>query len=224
MPDSPNVVVLERHFDARGVDPSVPVAQLAEVRVTRSARDPAEPGREIPIEPFSRTSLGARLVANTVGTFISALGASLLFLSLAPIVVGFRPVAVASGSMAPALRASDVVILDRPYGRLPEGAVIDYESGDGRRIHRIVEVVDAGYRTKGDANPAADSEFVPTAKVNGFGVMVVPFVGAPGRWLDDGRWLHLAALAVVVVSALWVTPRRWLVQGSRRELAWTGAR
>ncbi len=169
-----------------------------------------DPGRGRVITSPSAAAFSLRLTANAIGVFVSALVISLALLALAPTAFGFQSVVVASGSMAPALRASDVVVLDDVDDSLPVGAVVDFQVGGERRIHRIVERVGSGYRTKGDANPTADGELVAVDQINGVGVMVVPFIGVPSLWLDGERWFNLAVLVAVIGAAGWTTPRRWL--------------
>jgi len=138
---------------------------------------------------------------NAVGTFVISIVASFVFLGLVPVLAGYRPVVVASGSMAPSLRTSDVVITDRPEGELAVGSVIDFQVGQESRIHRIVEVAAEGYRTKGDANQTVDGSLVARSDVNGVGVMVVPLVGLPAVWAGQGRWFHLVIVMVAFVAA-----------------------
>lgn len=126
---------------------------------------------------YSSRRLWLRLLANAAGTFLAVLVGSLWFLALTPAVFGLRPVVVSSGSMAPALRTADAVVTRPPPESLPVGAVIDFRSDDRRLIHRIIEVTDDGYRTKGDANRAPDRTLVKPENVAGVGVMVVPLLG-----------------------------------------------
>lgn len=203
------IAVLERRFDTRGLVSTVAPPTPAKPRVVRQVRVIGDPGPGRIITPPSAAVFSLRLTANAIGTFVSVLGLSLALLALAPMAFGFRSVVVASGSMAPALRASDVVVLD-DVDDPPVGAVIDFQVGGERRIHRIVQTIGSEYTTKGDANATADGERVAAEDINGIGVMVVPFIGVPSLWLDQGRWLSLVALLVVIAAAVRTTPRRWL--------------
>ena len=168
------------------------------------------PGPGVAIVPESSRRYWGRLGVHVLGSFTVLLALSLALLAIGPTIFGYRPVVVASGSMAPALRVSDVVVVRPPPDQLVEGAIIDYGVGESNRIHRIVEVTDAGYRTKGDANASPDPGLVDFEDIDGVGVMVVPYVGAIRLWLDDGRWLPLVVVVAVLIAAGWVTPRRWL--------------
>lgn len=205
----------ERRFSELGVAVSVePPPPPPEPVIHRLVQVVGEPGPGVVIVPESARRYWTRFGVHAVGTFIVLLALSLTVLAVAPSAFGYRPVVVASGSMAPALRVADVVVVRPPPEELVVGAVIDYRDGEGNRIHRVVEVTEAGYRTKGDANADPDPQLVAPEDVEGVGVMIVPYVGAVRLWLDEGRWVPLVTLLVVLTAAGWVTPRRWLHRSS----------
>lgn len=107
-----------------------------------------------------------------------------------PILLGF----VETDSMQPTLEPGDgfVAIPSPLSGSVEEGDVIVYEAqelhGGGLTTHRVVDVTDGGYITKGDANPfldqdgdeppVQDEQIVAEAlQVNGE-VVVIPSLGA----------------------------------------------
>ena len=77
---------------------------------------------------------------------------------------GYRPVVVYTGSMEPSLRVGSLAFLDKiPSSTLQKGDVITFTDPyqPGRLVtHRIAQTIERpegrAYRTKGDANPAAD--------------------------------------------------------------------
>lgn len=127
--------------------------------------------------------------------------------------VGFRwqPVLIGADSMEPAIRAGDVVLIDR-LGRadLASGDVITYQDPvwpDELVTHRIVELLDGErYRTKGDASAVEDSTPIPRADVLGVGRLLVPLVGLPFVWLRQAPAVA-AAWSLVTVTA-WVVASR----------------
>lgn len=209
----------ERRFQASGLQPSIDVPVRTSPPIRRVVKGVGEVGPGLSEAPRSIRVIWPRLMVNAVGTFVSAMVASLLMLALTPAVLGYDPVVVMSGSMGPALRTSDVVVLGQPVGRYPVGAVIDFRTGDGSRIHRIVEVTDSGYRTKGDANPTPDIELVADTDVRGVGMMVVPLVGIPQVLIAQGLWAQLVGLILVLAIALRVTPRRWVMSGQTSDMS-----
>jgi signal peptidase I len=149
-----------------------------------------------------------RLLLNAASTFAVVLVAGLMMAATAPLLVGLHPVVVVSPSMEPAIHVADVVVTSPSDGRdLGEGAVINHRVDDGMRLHRVIEVTADGYRTKGDANAVADSGIVTPSQVSGIGILVVPFVGLPRIWVDQGKWLQLVALTTCGIGALYMGRR-----------------
>ena len=146
-----------------------------------------------------------------MSTFVVVLVVGLALLATAPIMFGYEPVAVVSGSMEPAIKMADVV-LTAPSDRqgLDAGTVINFEQDGTTRLHRISEVTDQGYRTVGDANPTPDTPLVAPSQIRGVGTLVIPFVGLPRLWLAEGQWLRLALAVVTVVAALYMSRARWV--------------
>jgi len=68
---------------------------------------------------------------------------------------GYRLALVTSGSMMPALRVNDLVIIKRP-GQICVGDIVVYGSGDDHIVHRVVSIDGDRIVTKGDANNAED--------------------------------------------------------------------
>ncbi|MGI9598846.1 MAG: signal peptidase I [Acidimicrobiales bacterium] len=132
-----------------------------------------------------------RVAITGAATFILGICIGLAALSTSPILIGYTPVSLVSGSMEPVLHAGDVV-LTKPDVEVNVGSIINYRTNSGNRIHRVVEVVDAGYRTRGDSNQSPDRQIVAAADIRGTGVFVIPFVGLPRLWYEQGRWLNLA--------------------------------
>lgn len=131
--------------------------------------------------------------------------ATLAGFTLAPMVVGWRPVVVTTGSMAPAIRPADVAVVD-PHDRgFTPGRIVVVRRPDaegGLVIHRVTAVGgDGSLTTKGDANRQADSAPTAPGDVVGTARYVVPSAG----WLPvlfrhpgprQATWALLTALAV----------------------------
>jgi signal peptidase I len=152
------------------------------------------------------------LAVSALTVVIAALAFAVL-----PQVRGYRSVVVESGSMQPALRVGDVVVLD-PDRPVAIGAVIDYETPEGSRLHRVVEIAEdeTGYRTRGDANPSADTDLVAPDAVNGSGVWVVPYAGVVRQWFSEARWVPLGAFIAAVTACAMFSRQRWLFAGAPR--------
>ncbi|WP_026315995.1 signal peptidase I [Actinokineospora enzanensis] len=126
-----------------------------------------------------------------------------------PVVISWQPYVVLSGSMAPAIRPGDVVIVGSLLTEHPvPGAVIafpDPAEPDRTLLHRVARVDELGNLiTKGDANPVADSTPVDPETVHGQGRLRVPWVGLPMYWLHSGNYLALilGLVGLVALAAL----------------------
>ncbi len=125
------------------------------------------------------------------------------------VATGWSPTVVTSGSMAPAMRPGDVLMIDdHPDGQLlGQRTVITFESerDDGELItHRIFESLPGSerYITKGDANPTPDTDLVRPDQVVGVGQLVVPLVGLPVVWAQEGNLTALVAAAILSIASM----------------------
>jgi signal peptidase len=151
----------------------------------------------------------ARIVTATVARGVVAALLGLAFWAVAPMVLGWQPTTVMTGSMAPRIQVGDVVV-SRPVDPLSlhQGQVLLFDDPDQAghlRLHRFdAPGVDGAIVTRGDANPSADSSPVARDAVHGVAMVRVPAVGAPVVWAREGDWAHLglAAAALVVLLVL----------------------
>src|SRR4029078_3459207 len=86
----------------------------------------------------------------------------LLFWADAPMIGGWQPRVVLTGSMEPGIKPGDVVLMQRVSdpSTLPVGRVVvgrDDERDGGSYVHRVVRIEGANLVTKGDANQSEDS-------------------------------------------------------------------
>lgn len=118
----------------------------------------------------------------------------------------WQPIVITSGSMAPLIRAGDVVLIVEPEKPVAAGQVITFEdqARPGTLItHRVVTIEpDGSYRTRGDANAVADSTPVPAAAVVGRGRLLVPLIGLPLLWSSGEPVLFASWIAVTIVAVL----------------------
>ncbi|MGH8949078.1 MAG: signal peptidase I, partial [Acidimicrobiia bacterium] len=137
--------------------------------------------------------------------------AACLSVTLIPMVFGWHPYVIVTGSMEPGIRAGDIVVAS-PDLVIEEmiGRVITFEdpAREGYVLtHRLVSLNENGTLvTKGDANPTVDSVPVAPETVTGLGRLLVQFVGLPVVWLLTGNWLmlllHLGLFVAAVVATV----------------------
>ncbi len=141
---------------------------------------------------------------------LSAVG-GLVFWSHAPVLVGWQPRVVLTGSMVPSVQPGDVVLVASAPpadlvgpASLPVGRIVlvdDPTRPTGSYLHRVSRYDEAGRMvTRGDANQSEDVPSVDPARVRGQVRLLVPRVGTPLVWLRQGRRLDVALLGL----GLWV--------------------
>ena len=158
-------------------------------------------------EPYSRLRLAAGIIGRS---WLWFLGACVL-VTLLPILFGWQPYVIITGSMEPGINAGDVVLVSPdPDPATLVGRVISFEdpaTSDHTLTHRVVSInPDGTLVTKGDANPTVDSVPVPAEAVTGLGRLLVQFVGLPIVWARTANWvpllLHLAMLIAAVTATV----------------------
>ena len=108
-----------------------------------------------------------------------ALVAVLLIWSALPIKNGPKVFIVQSGSMEPAIRTGSIVVV-KSVGEYKVGDVITfgpYNKTKTPTTHRLVEIKDGNYITKGDANNAPDQRVIRKSDIVGKVLLDVPYVG-----------------------------------------------
>ena len=133
--------------------------------------------------------------------------AGCLVVTFVPMLFGWRPYVVESGSMQPRIKVGDVILSSPEHdAKKLLGHVTVFTDPDASRAgtvksHRVVKInSDGTLVTKGDANPTVDPTPVPMSDVKGIGRLLVRWVGLPLIWVQNGAWLKLALL----VLTLWV--------------------
>ena len=107
---------------------------------------------------------------------------AVLVIHLAP-VTGVRPLAIRSGSMAPAIPVGSLVVaVPDVASKVAAGDVVTVTTGSNQLVtHRVTRVMDAAdgprLELRGDANAAPDPALVPPGQVVGRVAVVIPVLG-----------------------------------------------
>ncbi|MFN8170156.1 MAG: signal peptidase I [Candidatus Nanopelagicales bacterium] len=173
-----------------------------------TATDGQQPAGEVGDDatPYSRTRLTLGIVGRAWLWFVGGC----LAVTLLPMLFGWRPYVVQSGSMEPRINVGDVILAapeNDPQELLGRVAVFtDPVFRDHPKAHRVIGVnTDGTLTTKGDANITADTSPVPSSDVRGLARLLVEFVGLPLIWMWSGQWLFvLLFLASLVLAARFV--------------------
>ena len=136
-----------------------------------------------------------------------------IFISAIVSLVFFRPVAlggdtrydpVNTGSMEPVIPVGGLVVI-KPVdpGTLKTGDIICFKFSEGMSItHRIINITDEGFVTKGDANEDLDLWTVENEEVVGKVLFVIPFLGYLGSFVRTPIGLILLIVLPAVVLIL----------------------
>ncbi len=166
--------------------------------------------------------LVSRWLARALVALIVLISATAL-MAVAAAAVGYRPLIVRSGSMVPALRIGDVVLVEEITVReLRVGDIAtlhDPNSSADTITHRVRLVATDGTQvvltTRGDANVADETFTMASDAIVGRVVHRLPGLGSALAW-TAGTWsrqaagaLAAAVLVVVLVRTRWHRARRW---------------
>jgi signal peptidase I len=152
-----------------------------------------EPGQLAPA-PYSKTLLFGGTLGRTWLWFV----AGCLAVTIIPMLFGWRPYVIQSGSMQPRIKVGDIVIASPNHdpkvllGHVTVFQDPDFPGTERMKTHRVIRIAkDGRLITKGDANQSADSVPVSVDKVAGIGRLMVRWAGLPLVWAHTGKWLYL---------------------------------
>ncbi len=91
---------------------------------------------------------------------------------------------VLSGSMSPTINAGDAILISGiDPEEIKEQDIITFKEGETFTTHRVIEIVNNTFRTKGDANEDPDTKLVKTDQIVGKLVFTIPFLGYFGHFI-----------------------------------------
>jgi signal peptidase len=159
----------------------------------------------------------------------SALAAFVLAVLLAgalPLALGARSMVVLSGSMTPAIRTGDVVVV-RPIAptEAKVGEIVTFKDPDGSGrllIHRVRAIVRHGDQiavtTQGDANATREHWKVPVDGTIGTVVYRVPLFGFAVSWIGSPPGRIALLIIPALLLAVSMLARIWRPAPGRGEL------
>ncbi|HSK69081.1 MAG TPA: signal peptidase I [Candidatus Limnocylindria bacterium] len=142
-----------------------------------------------------------RMAARVLSSFLTvALGVVALAALLTraqgggiPMVLGYSPLIVVSGSMSPAVEAGDLIVIGRRDAYRP-GDVVTFRDGGSLVTHRLVTLEDGMAVTRGDANNTEDKPF-PVSDIVGGMALRVPGLGSTALFLRSRQGILLLLCA-----------------------------
>ncbi|MDR3277453.1 MAG: signal peptidase I, partial [Oscillospiraceae bacterium] len=148
-------------------------------------------------------------VCNALGTLILLLiilaAGGILVLTL----LGYKPMAILSGSMEPAYNVGGLVFIDTNAAPddVAVGDVITFTIGEDTVVtHRVLAMGGGEFTTKGDANDSNDLAPVPYGAMIGRAWLHIPQAGYALMNLKTAKGFAAGALLLAVLIVLFVVP------------------
>lgn len=121
-------------------------------------------------------------------------------LLLLPKAFGIEPNIVLSGSMEPYMSTGGLAFTNTKNLEPEIGDVITYRIDNNQVTHRVIDIEDGAYITKGDANEGEDTTPVTKEQIVGTVVLSIPYLGYVASYLHKKYALFfIAALFVLHV-------------------------
>ena len=106
---------------------------------------------------------------------------------------------IGSNSMAPAITTNDLIIVKLSDENIKVGDIITYEDGDTLITHRVQQVTQTGYVTKGDANMEQD-KVILKEQVVGKVVKILPQFGVWFKVLSTPKIIVMICVTLFLFS------------------------
>ena len=121
-----------------------------------------------------------------------------------PCLWGHKPLVVISGSMEPTLKVGGILYYEKiDLEDFKIDDILVYKTKDHIISHRIVDIVDDGFITKGDANNSVDNNLINKNQVLGKGTnWSIPYIGYYADFIYTHKYLLYISLSIIVVDLL----------------------
>lgn len=121
-----------------------------------------------------------------------------------PCLWGHKPLVVISGSMEPTLKVGGILYYEKmELEDFKINDILVYKTKDHIISHRIVNIVDDGFITKGDANNSVDNNLINKNQVLGKGTnWSIPYIGYYADFIYTHKYLLYISLSIIVVDLL----------------------
>ena len=122
-----------------------------------------------------------------------------------PIIFGYKPLVVLTGSMEPTLKEGGIVYYKKVNPtELKEGDIITFKISEDTVVsHRIEKVNDNSFVTKGDANNSTDPNEVPFSNVIGKDTnFCIPIMGYYVRFINSNLYIVIPVIIILILEFL----------------------
>lgn len=121
-----------------------------------------------------------------------------------PSIWGYKPLVVISGSMEPTLTVGGILYYhEKNIDDFNTNDILVYELNDHIISHRVHDITENGFITKGDANNSYDSLLVNEEQILGEGTnWSIPYIGYYADFIYRHKYLLVISLGVVIIDLL----------------------
>lgn len=136
-------------------------------------------------------------------SYICYIGIAIYILVSIPIVFGYKPLVVLSGSMEPTYKVGAIIYYEETKDIQKDDVIVFGNSENPFVTHRVVEIKNNKYVTKGDANESNDAEAVAIQNVKGKAIdFNIPYLGYYIQYVNTNLWLIVAVIIILVSEFL----------------------
>ena len=120
-----------------------------------------------------------------------------------PSIFGFKPLVVISGSMHPTLKVGGLLYYhEEDLENFKKDDILVYSSRNHIVSHRIVEIHDNGFITKGDANKNIDIDMINNNRVLGKGTnWSIPYLGLYADFIYTHKYLLVLCIIFLIMDS-----------------------
>lgn len=128
----------------------------------------------------------------------------ILLAAAAPFAAGIRMAYVKSGSMEPEIHVGSICLMDTNVRKqeIQKGDVIVFSVGKEQALvtHRVADITEKGFRTKGDGNDRKDPWLVSPDDLKGKVLGAIPYLGYVAAFLQSGQGIFLLSGAGILYA------------------------
>ncbi|MBQ7140905.1 MAG: signal peptidase I [Bacilli bacterium] len=119
-----------------------------------------------------------------------------------PSLWGYKPLVVISGSMEPTLKVGGILYYEKiDIDEFNEGDILVYQTKDHIISHRIVDIIEDDFITKGDKNNSVDNNLVNINQILGKGTnWSIPLIGYYADYIYGHKYILYISLGIIIVD------------------------
>ena len=124
----------------------------------------------------------------------------------APMIFGYKPIVVLSGSMEPTFKVGNIIYyFHAPEEEIKQYDIVTFTYDDSEELitHRVNEIKNGKYETKGDANESPDKKLIGYSDIKGkVSRIYIPYVGYFVKYVNEH--IFIVAVAILILLAQFI--------------------